>query len=111
MIEEDGQFPLVAAYLREKMGGSSAAATTTANGDIPTPPEGLDVRVTAVEDVVEDAAGSVDPELRRRIEELAAREDFNSPETQEELRRLVMGAVGGYLDKNEEQERNVRPRE
>lgn len=107
MVEEDGQFPLVAAYLREKEGKESGS--TTANGDLPTPPEGLDVRVTAIEDTMEDVAGSVDPEIRRRIEELAARDDFNGPEAQEELRKLVMGAIGGYME--EEQERNVRPRE
>jgi len=36
-----------------------------------------------------------DPEFRRRIEELAAREDFGGEESQRELRDLVSDAVSG----------------
>ena len=37
----------------------------------------------------------VDPEFKRRIDELAAREDFQSEEAQNELRNLVMDAIQG----------------
>jgi uncharacterized protein len=49
-----------------------------------------------------------DPEFRRRIEELAARADFETPEGQAELRRLVEEAVTG---EGLSEERNVRPRQ
>jgi hypothetical protein len=49
-----------------------------------------------------------DPELRRRIEELAAREDFQTAEGQAELRRLVEEAIGGQGFSDE---RSVRPRQ
>lgn len=43
----------------------------------------------------EDAAAAPDPEIRRRIEELAAREDYESEEVQSQLRELVQDVVSG----------------
>jgi len=49
-----------------------------------------------------------DPEFRRRIEELAARDDFQTELGQRELKNLVTEAVGGLAADNGE--RNVRRR-
>ena len=43
----------------------------------------------------EEAGDAPDPEFRRMIEELAAREDFQSEEGQRQLRELVTQAVMG----------------
>ncbi|CAK7217305.1 hypothetical protein SCUCBS95973_003103 [Sporothrix curviconia] len=57
----------------------------------------------------EDALGGPpDPELRRRIEELAARPDFHTEQGQAELRQLVEDAI---LGQDLGEERNVRPRQ
>jgi hypothetical protein len=48
----------------------------------------------------EDAAGAPDPEIRRRIEELAARENYDSEEVQRELRELVQEVVTGIGAEN-----------
>ncbi|TGZ79727.1 ankyrin [Ascodesmis nigricans] len=124
VIEEDAQFPLVAAYLREKQTPPSGAdSSSSANGlngalingantndlDAIAPPEGLQVKFTTVEEAGEDQAPA-DPELRRRIEELAQRPDFDSEEVQRELRELVTGAVRGTLQGGETAERSVRPK-
>lgn len=114
-IEEDGDFPEVAIYLRikelEALGGitNGINGTPTINGNsIHTPPpvpEGLNVNIGSM--VPEEEAGEVvDPEFRRRIEELAQREDFQGDEGQSALRDLITEAVRG----NVSQERQVRRR-
>jgi hypothetical protein len=56
----------------------------------------------------DETALEVDPEFRRRIEELAAREDFDTAEGQARLRRLVEDTLAG---ERLGEERNVRPRQ
>lgn len=118
-IEAEGDFPLVAAYLRSRMAGASngeaVAAAQQQNGadsltHPPPLPGGVKVNVgtMSADDVPEDV---VDPEFRRKIEELAAREDYQSEEAQAELRRLVQDAVGGMRSDAQTQDRNVRRRE
>lgn len=87
-IEEDGGFPLVAAYLQDKAGSGSIA------GAIPKPPDNVQVQLSTAEESTEPP---VDDVLRRKIEELAAREDFGSEEAQRELRALVAGAVRDHV--------------
>jgi hypothetical protein len=114
-IEEDGDFPEVAVYLRikelEALGGNvnGINGTPTINGNgtraPPAVPEGLNVNIGSM--IPEDDAGEVvDPEFRRRIEELAQREDFQGDEGQRALRDLITEAVRG----NVSQERQVRRR-
>lgn len=55
-----------------------------------------------------EAGEAPDPELRRRIEELAAREDFQTEEGQKQLRELVQEVVAGMGA--EEAGRSVRRR-
>ncbi|RKK52502.1 hypothetical protein BFJ69_g9292 [Fusarium oxysporum] len=75
---------------------------------IPHPPEGMKVTVGTMDETT-DIPEEIDPEFRRRIEELAQRDDFNTPQGQAELRKLVEDAVlgeGGVGD-----ERNVRSKQ
>ncbi|KAM7214490.1 ankyrin repeat-containing protein [Rhypophila decipiens] len=116
-IESEGEFPDVVRYLAslettrtiENGNGqhmNEAAAVTGTTTDLP---GGIQIRMGTMEEA--EAEGlEPDPEFRRRIEELAARDDFQTPEGQAELRRLVEEAVlgqGGVVG----EERNVRPRQ
>ena len=132
-IEQEGDFPAVAAWLRKaekaKSPKSSASfkrsssaetdnsrqskgtdsndsdCSNTANpteiidSERPPPPlpPGVSVNVETMSESTPDAP---DPHFRKRIEELAARDDFNSEESQKELKRLITDAVNG-LDLDE----------
>jgi ankyrin repeat protein len=106
LADEDEQ-PAVAAYLREVAGDDQTAAAASAaslsNGDAngihpppPPLPEGLQLNVGTMH--AGDAGDEPDPEFRRRIEELAARGDFEGEEGQRELRELVMQAISGVAN-------------
>lgn len=108
-IEEEGDFPEVAVYLRikELEGGISAAdegASTSSPHPPPPLPEGISVNIGTMPE--EDAGQVVDTELRRKIEELAQREDFQGEEGQRQLRDLITEAIRGEVG----QERDVRRR-
>lgn len=110
-IENEGDFPAVVEYLSklENNTQDEDIATTAAAvmpEVIPPPPEGMSVTVGTM-DESQDVPADVDPEFRRRIEELAGRADFDSPEGQAELRKLIMDAVA---DQGLGEERNVHPR-
>lgn len=114
-IEEDGDYPEVAVYLRikelEAMGGNvngvNGVPTVNGNGVRPPPPLPEGVTVDFGTMVPGDEAGEVvDPEFRRRIDELAQREDFQGEEGQRALRDLITEAVRGEVG----QEREVRRR-
>ncbi|KAK4110205.1 hypothetical protein N656DRAFT_770261 [Canariomyces notabilis] len=111
-IEGDEEWPAVAEYLKTLEAGSSGTNGTenddlSATTGLPPPPEGLRVTMGTM-DEAEVGEQLPDPEFRRRIEELAAREDFNTPEGQAELRRLVEEAISGQ---GLSEERNVRSRQ
>ncbi|KAJ6140949.1 hypothetical protein N7497_011842 [Penicillium chrysogenum] len=78
-FESENEFPQVAAYLREVVGEEEATA-----------------------------GGEPDPEFKRRIEELATREDYYSEEVQNEVRELVKDAMAG--SNIEAMEREIRRR-
>lgn len=117
-IEQEGDYPAVAQYLASQEAPStdvvngaprsiSSANGQMRNGDLPPVPQGLSVNFGTLSE--EDVAGSSpNPEFRRRIEELAAREDFHTEAGQAALRRLVQEAIAG---EDLAEERNVRPRE
>ncbi|KAH7388776.1 hypothetical protein BKA66DRAFT_440445 [Pyrenochaeta sp. MPI-SDFR-AT-0127] len=95
--EEEGEAHEVHQYLKSLRTGSeptSAGAVETDGVHPPPPlPEGVKINMGTME---EDAAGDApDPEIRRRIEELAAREDYDSEEVQRQLRELVQDVVSG----------------
>jgi ankyrin repeat protein len=108
-IEAENEFPDVAEYLQSLEAGSSSGANGATNGgmELPPLPEGLQVTMGTMNEA-EGSEQQVDPEFRRRIEELAAREDFQTPEGQAELRRLVEEAISG---EGFSEERSVRPRQ
>ncbi|KAH9216752.1 hypothetical protein DL95DRAFT_114914 [Leptodontidium sp. 2 PMI_412] len=119
-IAEDGDFPEVAVYLRmrelqDQVNSTSEVGTGTTSQISPAQtdnrihppaplPEGMSVDFGTM--APEDAGELLDPEFKRRIDELAARDDFNEEEGQEALRKLVKEALGGKVG----EERNSRRR-
>lgn len=113
-IAEEDDYPQIAEYLRvqEASNLQSLSNGTQTNGitagdssALPPVPEGLRVSMTTMDPTEGDIAEVV-PEFRRRVEQLAGREDFHTEAVQAELRQLVQDALG---DRNLE-DRNVRPR-
>lgn len=113
-IRAEGDFPTIADYLletRTRKLGSSIGAQVTANGSqrLPPLPPNVTINVDAVNASSVEGTDqiAVDPEFRRRIEELATREDFQGEEGQRELRDLITDAVRGVGGNSE---RDVRRR-
>ncbi|PYH81975.1 ankyrin repeat protein [Aspergillus uvarum CBS 121591] len=112
-IENDDSFPEVAAYLRQ-VAGVPAPAPADSSADValnqpPPLPANLQLNLGTVSEQEANAGiEQVDPEFKRRIDELAAREDFHSEATQAQLRELVMDAIRG--SSIETDERGVRRR-
>jgi uncharacterized protein len=108
-IETEGDFPEVAAYIisheeiKERSGNNGVNGTTSQAiiSQAPPLPEGLsiDIGTMAPEDVGDDV---IDPEFKRRIEELAARNDFHGEEGQRQLRELITEAVRGQIVEDRE---------
>lgn len=94
--EEEGEAHQVYQYLRTlRTGDAPTDASAVAADDLHAPPplpDGVKINMGTME---EDAADAPDPEIRRRIEELAAREDYDSEEVQRALRELVQDVVSG----------------
>ncbi|KAF1968363.1 hypothetical protein BU23DRAFT_558596 [Bimuria novae-zelandiae CBS 107.79] len=110
--EEEGEANEVYQYLRSVRSGGqvqpvSAGVIETEGVHPPLPlPNGVQINIGTM---AEDAAGEApDPEIRRRIEELAARDDFQTEEVQRQLRELVSDVVTGMG--TEESGRSVRRR-
>lgn len=96
-MEADEEFPQVVTYLREVLGAPAPTDSSTGPLNPPRPiPGNMQVNVGTVSE--QEASGGepeADPEFKRRIDELAAREDFHSEATQNQLRDLVMDAISG----------------
>lgn len=108
-IEAEADFPAVVEYLRSNdpnAPGDASVAPAALPGSIPPPPEGMSVSIGTM-DQSQDVPPDVDPEFRRRIEELAQRPDFDSAQGQADLRRLVEDAL---TDQGLGDERNVKPK-
>lgn len=120
-IQTDGDFPTIAAFLRESRrhgdtlnpptnGMTNQQSEGLFNDDVPPPPLPPNVTVNVgmmnEQSAVEDT--DVDPEFQERIEALAAREDFRGEDGQRELRELITDAVRGSGDAAND--RNVRRR-
>ncbi|CAI6087626.1 unnamed protein product [Clonostachys chloroleuca] len=104
-IEAEGDYPEVAAYLStiEAKKDIEKTIEEVLPETIPPPPEGMKVTVGTIDETQD--IPEVDTEFRRRIEELAQREDFDTAQGQDELRKLVQDAV---LGQGLGDERNVR---
>ncbi|KAI3331603.1 ankyrin repeat-containing protein [Xylariaceae sp. AK1471] len=113
-ITEDGEFPELAVYLKLKeaeraqdliLNGTNGEPARNGS-EMPPLPEGLNVSVSTITPA-EENENEADPEFRRRIEELAQREDFHTEAGQAALRQLIQDAL---TDGNPD-DRNVRPRQ
>ncbi|PVH96407.1 hypothetical protein DM02DRAFT_599261 [Periconia macrospinosa] len=109
-LEEEGEANQVYQYLKSLRTGERALSAGVVESECTHPPpplpEGVKVELGTM---TEDAVGHVqDPELRRRIEELAMREDFQTEEVQSQLRALVSEVVTGLG--TEDTGRSVRRR-
>ncbi|ETS86846.1 hypothetical protein PFICI_00674 [Pestalotiopsis fici W106-1] len=110
-ILQEGDFPEVAEYLNtaepsREGDGPNGAGINGHENDLPQPPQGMTVSMGTMAPV-DDNDAEIDPEFRRRIEELAEREDFHTEAGQAELRQLVQDAVAG----RNLGDRNVRQRQ
>lgn len=118
-LDDEDEQPTVAAFLRQAAGGASvdeaasvvaqtggasnsAAAlngtngTDDADGVHAPPPLPGNVQVNMGTMDASEAGDEPNPELRRRIEELAARPDFQTEAGQAELRELVTEIISGF---------------
>jgi uncharacterized protein len=111
-ISDEGDFPLVSDYLH---GVEVARSNGQVNGnainhvsgqELPPAPEGMTVTMTTMAPT-EGTEEAIDPEFRRRIEQLAEREDFHTEQGQAALRQLVQDAIADPSVT----ERNVRARQ
>lgn len=127
-IEDAGSWGEVLAYLESVVGKTAGTASTlqevadmdgqaggvslsTSSSDVHAPPPlppNVKINMGTMEEVPVEGDEGPDPEIRRRIEELAAREDFQTEEGQQELRNLISQVVGGMTA--ETQGRDVRRR-
>ncbi|EER39888.1 ankyrin repeat protein [Histoplasma capsulatum var. duboisii H88] len=104
-IASDGEFPYLIEYLQGSQAGDYPRQLLQSSISIP---PNVTVNVGNMPDPAADGDGGPDPEFKRRIEELAARENFHTEEGQRELRQLVTDAL---KDVNADtQERGVRRR-
>ncbi|CAI7584144.1 unnamed protein product [Penicillium glandicola] len=106
-FETENEFPQVATYLREVVGGAPAPthdqAAQVLNSSGPIPGSNMKVNIGTMTE--EEATAG---EFKRRIEELATREDYYSEEVQNEVRELVKDAMAG--SNIEAMEREIRRR-
>jgi len=113
---DDGQWATVADYLAQRRTGGGvlpAATPATLTEGLRTParlPDNVTITRMAEAEIGGEDAMPVDPEFRAKIEALAARQDFDSAQGQEELRNLVTEAVEGLAGDSDEPDRAVRRR-
>ncbi|KAK2771059.1 hypothetical protein FQN53_005237 [Emmonsiellopsis sp. PD_33] len=105
VIASDGDFPLLIAYLQGPLATNDPSQLLHSSATIP---PNVTVNLGSIVDPAVNGDDGVDPEFKRRIEELAARENFHTEEGQRELRELVTDALRGV--NAETQERDVRRR-
>ena len=103
-FEAEEEFPEVAEYLRSQTGGGVTSGQNSTERLPPLPPN---VSISVNPQVEQDAVNEQepDPEFKRRIDELAAKENFQTEEGQQELRQLITDAVRNVND-----DRDVRRR-
>lgn len=106
-IESEEEFPDIAKYLRTKAlldsntdttASAHMAAVPNGSRDLPSLPPNVSINVGTGTAAPSGVDQEPDPEFRRRIEELAAKENFHTEEGQNELRELITDAmrdVGG----------------
>lgn len=118
VIENEGSYPEIASFLRQVTGTASSAPSSAETAEeqlrnvgAPPPPLPPNVSVNIGTMSEQEANGGImiDPEFRRRIDELAAREDFHSEAGQSQLRALVTDALRGVgAETHDREARRVR---
>lgn len=106
-IESEDDYPEVATYLAHGTAAvGEVSQSVDENGHPPPLPPNVRVNIGTV---AEDAGGpEPDPEFKRRIEELASRENFHTEEGQQELRALITDAVMGVSQDEQQQDSQRR---
>ena len=111
-IRAEGDFTAVADFLKDlrlrgAAAGEDSPATVIGDHPPPLPPNvRLHMRTLEDEENLGDAA-EADPGFRRRIEELAARDDFREEEGQKQLRELIADAIQGARREDRDVRRRV----
>jgi uncharacterized protein len=99
-LESEEEYPNIALWLRQREGDPSRPSPANATA-LPTLPPNVRIGLNTADESSALAEQEPDPEFRRRIEELAARDDFQSEENQRELRTLITDAVRDVSDDRE----------
>ena len=120
-IRTEGDYPTVAAYLQETRIQDALKLSNGASGQQdssgqpnsemhhpPPLPPNVTVNVGTMEEGGSGDVGDVDAEFKRRIEELATRDDFKGEEGQQQLRSLITDAIRHVS--NDESGRETRRR-
>ncbi|MCJ1436334.1 hypothetical protein MMC27_005712 [Xylographa pallens] len=100
-IRAEGDYPIIADYLLETrirtVSSSDTSRTTSSAQHLPPLPPNVTINVGTLDgaDAGEGNDQTPDPEFRRRIEELATRDDFEAEQGQQDLRNLIKDAVRG----------------
>ena len=95
-FESEQEFPEVGDYLRSATDGSASSASGPILNGVQHPralPPNVSINFGTEADTSSALHQEPDPDFRRRIEELASRDDFNAAEGQRELRELITDAV------------------
>ncbi|KAI0997863.1 hypothetical protein K3495_g10326 [Podosphaera aphanis] len=95
-LSEDGEFPEVVMYLRTKepevvTHKTSITLSSHHSHVCPPLPDGVSMNLNVMDP--NDVGAVTDPEFRRKIEDLASREDFSSESGQGALREIVTEAL------------------
>ncbi|KAK6443473.1 hypothetical protein LTR95_000300 [Oleoguttula sp. CCFEE 5521] len=103
-LADEDESPAVAAYLRSlgsasESGVNGSASAAEAPQSFPPLPNGVHVNVGTMQ--ADEVGGEPDAEFRRRIEELAARGDFEGEAGQRELRSLIEDARNNINNEGE----------
>lgn len=108
-FDSEQEFPELAEYLRTH--NAQDSVTEAASNGIQHPPPLPPNMTIHIETAADATAGTLDqepdPEFRRRIEELAANENFHTEEGQRELRDLITDAVRGVGNSDRDVRRRV----
>jgi len=111
-IRAEGDYPVVADYLLEtrmRTESSSDVGRAASSGaqHLPPLPPNVTINVGTLDsvDAGEGNDQTPDPEFRRRIEELATRDDFEAEQGQQDLRNLIKDAVRGVASSGEKEVR------
>ena len=116
-IREEGDFTTIADFLKESRlrsvpvaGHSQQEILPVSDADRPPPlPANIKMHMGTLEEEGNlGDASEADPEFRRRIEELATKEDFKGEEAQKQLKELITDAIrGAGRDEREVRQRKV----